>query len=332
MKEQEIVQLALENLQGNTGIAGKWKDIGPKDLDGHIEIKLGTKTVKFNTEILRELRNHQLPRLFDLAERFRPLIVVANHIFPKIKEELRGHQIGYLETNGNICFTQNEHFIWIDTNKPLTATKEKGNRAFAKTGLKVIFHFLMQADDVNLPYRQIAAITQVGLGNINYVIAGLKEMGFLINVNKNTYKLINKKQLLEKWMPAYDERLKPTLKVGTFRFLKEGDFALWKKLQINTAKTVWGGEPAGAVLTDYLMPAELTLYTTETRSDLIKNYRLIPDEKGNVKAYQKFWHYDEVNWDTAPPVLVYTDLMNTNDRRCTETAEKIYDEILQNKF
>ena len=76
----------------------------------------------------------------------------------------------------------------------------------------------------------------------------------------------------------------------------------------------------------------MTLYTTETRNDLIKNYRLIPDEKGNVKAYQKFWQYDEVNDNVVPPLLVYADLINTNDRRCTETAQKIYDEFLQNKL
>ncbi|MBS0647003.1 MAG: hypothetical protein JSR97_10510, partial [Verrucomicrobia bacterium] len=28
----------------------------------------------------------------------------------------------------------------------------------------------------------------------------------------------------------------------------------------------------------------------------------------------------------------YTDLMNKGDRRCTETAQKIYDEFLQNKL
>ena len=56
----------------------------------------------------------------------------------------------------------------------------------------------------------------------------------------------------------------------------------------------------------------------------------MPDEKGNVKAYQKFWQYDKVAFNTVPPLLVYADLINTNDRRCRETAQKIYDEFLQN--
>ena len=133
-------------------------------------------------------------------------------------------------------------------------------------------------------------------------------------------------------MAAYAERLKPALKIGTFRFLKEEDFTNWKKLPIRNGKTWWGGEPAGDILTNYLRPAELTIYTTETRNDLIKNYKLIPDEKGNVKAYKKFWQQDEVNDNTVPPLLIYADLINTNDRRCMQTAQKIYDEFLQNKL
>jgi hypothetical protein len=58
-----------------------------------------------------------------------------------------------------------------------------------------------------------------------------------------------------------------------------------------------------------------------------------------LQAYQKFWQFNDVhdnprlpNGMVVPPLLVYTDLMNKGDRRCTETAQKIYDEFLQNKL
>jgi hypothetical protein len=161
---------------------------------------------------------------------------------------------------------------------------------------------------------------------------GLKELNFLIEVRKNEYRLNNEKELLGKWMAAYEERLKPALLMGTFRFLTENDFLNWKNLEIDTARTKWGGEPAGDIYTNYLRPQILTLYTDESRNELVKNYRLIPDEKGNVYVYKKFWHVDDGNTNVVPPLLAYTDLINTNDRRCTETAQRIYDEFLQNKF
>ncbi len=93
-----------------------------------------------------------------------------------------------------------------------------------------------------------------------------------------------------------------------------------------------GGEGAGDILTRYLKPAELIIYTLEQQKELIKNYRLVPDENGNIKVFQKFWKHDEVNYNVAPPLLVYVDLMNTHDPRCIETAQKIYEEYLQGKF
>ena len=132
-------------------------------------------------------------------------------------------------------------------------------------------------------------------------------------------------------MADYAERLQPTLQIGTFRFLKDENILHWKGLNLKP-NACWGGEAGGALLAHYLKPEILTIYTDETRSDLMKNYRLVPDDKGNVNVYRKFWSGDGFNRDIAPPLLVYADLMNTGDSRCIETAQKIYDEYLQNKF
>ena len=332
MEKNNIIVMAVENLNRNAQIKANWKNLPGKEMDGTITVQIAGHTTKLHVEVKQELRQYQVKQLEKMALEYPPFMIVAKHILPKIKEELRQKNIAYLEANGNIWLQQNGMVIWLEGEKPIATEKGKGNRAFTKTGLKVVFQFLLNEQFVNMPYREIAVQTEVGLGNINYVMNGLKEMGFLIKLNKDQYKLTNKKELLDKWMVAYEERLKPALRTGTFRFLKEEDFTNWKKLPIRTGKTWWGGEPAGDLFTNFLRPAELTLYTTETRNELIKNYRLIPDEKGNVKAYKKFWQHDEVNGNVVPPLLVYTDLINTNDRRCIETAQKIYDELLQNKL
>lgn len=329
MRESEIVHKALENLHKNLGIMGHWENNGLRTLDGTIELIVENHSLKFYVEIKQELRNHQLPKLIEQAQRDGSLMVVANRIFPKIKEELRLNKIAHLETNGNIWINQSGVLLWVDTQKALPEIKEKGNRAFTKTGLKVVFDFLLQENEINLPYREIAKNANVSLGNVNYVFAGLKEMGFLIKLNKDRYKLINKKELLDKWVTAYAERLKPSLRVGTFRFLKAEDFYEWKKLPVQLGKTYWGSEAAGDLLTNYLRPEQLTLYTLESRSELMKNYRLIPDDKGNVQVYKIFWKTIENQENTAPALLVYTDLMNIDDSRAVETAQKIYDEYIQ---
>lgn len=333
MNEETIVDLAIENLEKNTSLQAKWlKEKGPKDLDGEVTIKLNNLIIKLYTEVKKEVRSGQLHQIERLAHKYKDIMLIALTIDKKSKRKLQELDIPYMESNGNFYFHKDKIFFWLDNNKPLKLNKEKTNRAFTKTGLKVVFHFLQFEEDINLPYRTIAELTDTALGNVPNILNGLKEQGFLLQLNDKEYRLYNKKELLVRWMIAYQQDLKPTLEIGTFRFLKQEDFLNWQSIPLKNGKTWWGGEPAADIYTNYLKPEILTIYTLESRSELIKHYRLIPDPKGNVQVFQKFWKKDEVNNSTVPPLLIYADLMNTGDRRCMETAEKLYNELLQNKL
>ena len=101
-------------------------------------------------------------------------------------------------------------------------------------------------------------------------------------------------------------------------------------MNLNINLTQWGGEPAGDVYTKFLQPEILTLYTNEKKADLIKNYRLIPDPEGNVLVYQKFWKEMDPETSVVPPVIAYADLLATGRKRCIETAQKIYEQHIEN--
>ena len=330
-KETEIVKLALENLYKYTQILGELQNNALEN-DHTINLHLGHKKAILNIGVKTVIQNYQLQQIINLGITQKPFLWVAEHIFPKIKDELRKNEIGYLETNGNIFINIPGIYIFIDNKKPLSHEKIKANRTFGKTGLKVVFHFLLNNNFINNSYRLIAKQTGVALGNINYVITGLKESGFLISVNKNEYQLIHKKQLLEKWMVAFNENLKPSLFIGKFRFLHKEDEINWKMLPIKIGKTYWGAEPAADLLTNYLKPQMFILYTDESRSELIKNYKLVPDDNGTIEVYKKFWQHNEINSNIAPTQLVYADLINSGDGRNIETAQKIFNEFLSNKF
>jgi hypothetical protein len=329
MKETEVIHIAIENLKNTAKVEAVWNNNTNLPLDGILTLFIDNQKIEFNTDIKKELRFHQLIQIEKLANTYPPFIIVAERIFPKIKEELRQLNIAYLEANGNIYF-HHEHFRYvIEANKPLQIPKEKQNRAFTKTGLKVLFHFLVKPELVNLPHREIAEITQVAHGNIAYILNGLKETGYLARLNKNMFQLMNKKELLQKWAVAYKETLQTNLEIGRFRFANEENFIHWRKVQLQKGKTWWGGEPAGDLLTNYLRPGELTIYTTETRNELMRNYRLIPEPKGEVRIYKKFWNNEtNDNNEAVPPLLTYVDLINTGDKRCRETAKIIWDKFL----
>lgn len=260
-------------------------------------------------------------------------MLIAETLFPKIKEELRKSAIGYLDSAGNIFIQTAAHHLWIEGKKSKARKEAHAHRAFSISGLKVIF--LLLADDklLNLPQRSIAERAGTALGNVNYVINGLAEQEFLLKKNQKEYQLIHLKQLTQKWMTGFEEKLKPALHIGNFNFLKSENADAWKELPLAPDHTFWGGEPAGALMTGHLLPATFDIYTDEAIGELMKKYRLIPDPSGKVAVYKKFWHGDySFNSTVAHPLLVYADLMNSGERRCAETAQKIYDELLRHRF
>lgn len=334
MKDQEVLYTATGNIPDVMGIRAVVEE-NPEDTGaGRIRFLFADKEICFDTEIRKDLREHQLPTIEQAARNKDPFMIVVHYLRPKVKAELRKRNIAYLEKNGNLFIHHKGMFVLIEANKPVNLAKETGNRAFTKTGLKVVYLYLTAEEWLNKPQRAIAKQAETGLGNINNVNHGLEKEGFLLQINRDEKRLQNKKMLLEKWMNLYALNLKPALRLGRFRFLNENDFINWRNLTINHLNTWWGGEPAGAILTNYLQPGELTLYTTLNRNELIKDYKLVPAQNGNITAYNPFWNVKETPPDqkTVHPLLVYADLLNTGDNRCYETAHIIWDKYLAHEF
>jgi hypothetical protein len=331
MNENEIAYKALKHLEDRTGLTGHWKPIKGK-VDGNLYLTIAGKNIMLQGEMKRELRQHHLPFMMNLAREQAPLIIIAENIFPGVKEMLREANIGYLDTAGNIYLRTPDQYIWIDGNKVTPEKKTGSNRAFTKTGLKTVFQLLIDKQAINKPYRYLAEASEVALGTIKNTIEGLREAGFILQVNGKTMMLQNKRVLLDRWITGYGELLKPGLKLGTFKFWKNENVADWHNLKLERNEGNWSGEPAGELLTNYLKPKRLTLYTKEFRP-LMKRWVLIPQLPGDIEIYKKFWKDEQNHTDTlAPEVLVYADLVLTGDPRCLETAEKIYDKYLRNEF
>lgn len=333
MQEPEIIYAAVGNIREQMGLKATVEP-NPKNANTlRIRIGFEDNDLCFNIETRKDLREHQLPTIEDIARQKDPFMLVAQYLGPGIKAELRKRNIAYLEVNGNLFIRHKGACILIDANKPIDLARETGNRAFTKTGLKVVYLYLTDEAWLNQTHRAIARQTNTGLGNINNVNSGLEKEGFLFQIKRGEKQLQNKKELLERWLKAYFEQLQPTLRIGRFRFLHDHDFANWKELVLDK-DTWWGGEPAAAILTNYLQPGELTLYTNRSRNELMREYKLIPDQKGILTALTPFWNVENTipGHETVHPLLVYADLMNTSYSRCHETARIIWDKYLENEF
>lgn len=327
-----IVADILKNLKTNTNIEGEWVDTEDNNGNGILKLKIGDENIQLIAVVLKENSAITLAQIFSRKGVNNSFIVIADRIFPKIKEIFKHENINYLDSAGNIFLKDESLYILIENNKSSIVSDKTNNRAFSKTGLRLVFDFLQNENSINETYRSLANTHGISIGNINYIISNLKQLGYVIEVDKNHLKLIEKEKLFKRWITAYDEKLKPSLLIGKFRFLKENDFIHWQKIVLKDKISQWGAEPAAEQLTNHLKPAILTLYTEESPNDLIKNYRLVPDPKGDVEVYKKFWKYDETNYNIVPPMLIYADLINTGNARNLETAEQIFKDVIKNRL
>lgn len=318
--EEEIVYNAMENLENPAHISFRFER--GQNLDGEIVLYFPyRRPIRLIAEIKKEIRQHQIPQLLERKSEFNNFILVAERLHPAIKKRLQEEKIAYLEENGNFFIQDDECFILIDTNKPLKTKKTGSKKAFTKTGLKLVFSLLLDPYLINEKQRTIAERSGVSLGTVPKVIKTLKDAGYIISHRKD-YLWEDRKGLLERWIGDYEKILKPKLYRARYELRKD-----WQELRLNQGETYWGGEPAGELLTGYLRPEEFILYSNESPINLMKNYSLKPSPQGELFVYEKFWIGD--TGQAAPALLVYTDLILKEDKRCRETAQKIFDEYIQ---
>lgn len=206
--------------------------------------------------------------------------MIAECIPAGVKKALQKHHINYLEANGNAFITKGDLLVIIDGNKKVDIEKPVANRAFMKTGLKAVFHFLNHPEAANDNYRKLAADTQIALGNIKYIMGGLSEANFLFDVHRKNIRLNDMAGLLEHWLVGYREVLRPTLLLGTYTFTKVNNTQNdWKELDMKNANGLWGGEPAADLLTNYLRPERFQLYTNQHKMQAMRTLHILPDAR-----------------------------------------------------
>jgi hypothetical protein len=326
MDEQSIIQAAFTHLQNELGKTIQWHSYGEKNDDLNYDATFLLNGHTIYIEAKNEIRPIQVKPLHEIKEQLGNLLVVAKYITPTAKKLLKEKCINYMDIQGNTWFKFDQIHIYLEgtPSTPLTALTK--NRAFTKAGIKVVFQLLLDKELLDTTYRNLAKKADVALGTIPKVIDGLKAEGFILKRNEKQLLLTNFEELLNRWQQEYVKKLKPTLYLNRYRPTDPDFNRNWKEIQL-PKHTVWGGEPAADLLTKYLNPQEFTLYTNQTQQEIIRTYRWVPDNEGEIFVYKKFWEDD--NQNNAPALLVYAELMETKDSRCIETANLIYEKYLQ---
>lgn len=333
MLESDILYTAIEYLEKLTH--AQIEIVTPESHNGHhwdalLDIRAGTTKSRFKVEVKENVLPSTLPRWVDRLKEAQTLLV-AKYISNPAKELLEKQGINYLDTSGN-CFIRNDNGIFwhIKGHGRMAKNGEIKHRAFQKNGIKLIYALLLNEDLLNERYREIASVADIAISTIGDILTDLQAAKFLVKMNEKHMALVNKAELLEQWVMAFNQNLKPKLVRGRYRLGKQN----WKQLDLGNL-SFWGGEPAADLLTSFLYPGAWTLYSNLDRKSLIKDLQLLPDEEeGHVTVYSLFWKVENKDFvlpelKTVHPLLIYADLIGSGNDRNFETAKKIYERHLK---
>lgn len=331
MRTKLNIDHMLRTLADHLNLNLTWKTTRSNNYswDNIISLKIGKNQVKIPLETKQELRNIHLTQLQDLKEGNADYLLIANIIAQPLRQKLRELKINFVDGSGNASINIGDIHIQIDG---LKGNRMNENiRTFRPSHLKLIWFLMQKPESLNKPYREIARETDVSLDTISKTLNTLEKQNFIIGLNANQIRMTNKKVLLEKWLMGFEDTLKPKLKIGTYRFVDHKMNDEWQNISFDNNKILWGGEPAAAKLTNYLIPEIFTIYTNLSETELLKQYRMVPDKNGDIEVYQLFFKPEIFAIkDLVPPLLIYADLQVSGEERNKETAQMIYEEYIAN--
>ncbi|MFA6400453.1 MAG: type IV toxin-antitoxin system AbiEi family antitoxin [Salinivirgaceae bacterium] len=331
-KNSDYIYDAIVQFEQVTGLPTQIES-NRKEYDGIIDINGYSFTIEAKTELRKENKGFLLTRLDELRTMTnRPTLVIGKYIATEVARELKENEINYLDVAGN-CFIKNKNLvIYVAGQKVQRKGKTNQAKAFQEAGIKIIFTLLSNPDNLQLSYRELAELADVSIGSVSNVMKELEDLNFILKTKLKRV-LKNKPMLLERWVVAYQDVLRPRLVKKQMRFTKLDSAKNWQKIALNQEEitTLWGGEPAAAYLTNQLTPEKFTLYTDESWQKLGQDLGLVTDNAGTIEILQLFYRVNDNNRNrqTVPALLVYADLIGSGYSRNIETAKIILENELQ---
>jgi hypothetical protein len=344
--EHEILDRAIHAVERETGLhlhLEQWEmRVGDRTIDAFVRLEQGDLVLA--AEIKKWAQHTNLGALINQVKQLpEGGLLVADYVNPRMADKLRQQGVQFIDAAGNAFINQPPVYVYVTGNRQedhrFMLTRDGAKRAFEPKGLMVIYTFLRYPELVNAPYREIAERAGVAVGTVGWVLNGLKAAEFIRDKGgKKGRHLVHYRKLLERWVEAWPEKLKPKQLVGEFI---ADDPYWWEEVDIREYDGYWGGEIAAAKYTDYLKPKVATVYLPEhARTRLLRDVRLrkatewTGDDACAVLMYRPFWpeQPDELDTDLQTglvhPILAYADLVATGDPRNLEVARRIYDEYI----
>jgi hypothetical protein len=336
-RAQGILADALERFEDavdvKTAVTDTGRKIDGRVTDGLLTISWKGNKARYLVEVRRGVTTTTVGSITMQLKAYAgnpPILLTADYIPPELAATLRELGIQFIDAQGNAFVETDWLYVFIQGVKRRDNEKRAaGAGLFGWAGVKVTFALLCVERLRTATYRDIAAATGVALGTVGGVMQELGRTGYLRRAPDGVIRMRNARELLDRWVTAYAERLRAKQLIGRYETDERMDVE-----KIRACNALIGGETAAHHMQRYLKPGVETVYVAGDPKDVLLRLRLKKNPKGNVELRRMFWNfgYPEEAKGVTPHLLTYADLLAVPDPRTIDAAKQFYDEYLDRHF
>ena len=314
---------------------------GKDGIEGWLTLTCAKQNYKWVVESKNRLTRPTLAklRLTNMIFKNEKVLIIAPYINENLAELCRKDDINFIDLAGNAYLNRLPLYIDIRGRKPppehqLHLNRQLIGKAFQPKGMKLVLMLLLKPELVNQPMRAIAVEAEIALGTVKQVLDDLKQHTFIIDKGEKG-KIINEQDLLlTRWLEAYPYNLEAKLEQTLYVANNLTDI---KNANLEDYDALWGGEVAADAYTHYLKPKTLLIYADKNaEKKLLKTFkfrrlRVGEDTENLIKIVEPPVAIQKLKGllpGIAAPLLVYAELLKSNDSRNIETAKRIYNDYL----
>ncbi len=305
-----------------------------------LELEVGTPSGEYH--LVAELRRTALSyALVDraLAARQREngsgWILLAPYVSPGIGRYLAEHGGNFLDEVGNCHLVLDDRYVAAVEGRRAPPRPASG-LGFRVAGYRVIFALLAQPGLLRGTVREIAGVAGVGKTTAAMTLQRLRRE-LVIAPDRRGHRMLQRSELMDRWLIAYQDVVRPHLFVGSFQVSERDPQALERRIEELLERQgiawCWGGGAALHRISGFYRGEATVLHLPDPPVDLPRMLRALPAKEGPltvlrlpgpVAAQGREAH-------TAHPLLVYSELMTQGDPRGREAAAELWREVLEGR-
>ncbi|AFT90305.1 type IV toxin-antitoxin system AbiEi family antitoxin [Paraburkholderia phenoliruptrix] len=329
-----LLEAAATAFGDATGVPVHLRKAPPRSgADAVLEFHLGTRRYKRLAHVKRTIDRYGT--LAAVRAQAAPgdgdrRLLVTSYLSPKMIKACRDMQVDALDLAGNASLLLGDSVILVSGRPRPDSDPQARSRTWTRSTLRVALALLAVPSLLDKTYRDIAQVAGVSHGTVQNAIHGMLDRRDLIEQpGGHGMQFADAGRLIDEWATLYPALLRGSLQLGRFR-TDIPDW--WRSVPELPDRCQFGGEPAAAILTQYLKPATFTVYcASEVPREWIAKARLRPDRDGNIEFLRSPIQLQSaagLPQNIAPPLLVYADLVASGDSRNLETARLVREQYL----